>query len=174
MIVGILKEIKTEENRVCMTPAGAEVMKIHNGHQVLVEKRAGVGSGFEDSDYAAVGAELVATPQGDLRARRHGHARKRAAAFGIRYDPGRTDRVHLPAPGRGRRADPCHDEKWLHRGIAYETIQKADRSLPLLTPMSEVAGRMAIQEGAKYLEMPQGARGSCLAVCPVSNPPRSW
>ena len=62
MIVGILKEIKTEENRVCMTPAGAEVMKM-NGHQVLVEKRAGVGSGFEDSDYAAVGAELVATPQ---------------------------------------------------------------------------------------------------------------
>ena len=147
MIVGILKEIKTEENRVCMTPAGAEVMKM-NGHQVLVEKRAGVGSGFEDSDYATVGAELVATPQEIYeRADMVMHVKEPLPS---EYDMIREGQIvftylHLAAAEELTLAmmkSGCI-------GIAYETIQKADRSLPLLTPMSEVAGRMAIQEGAK-------------------------
>ena len=172
MIVGILKEIKTEENRVCMTPAGAEMMKM-NGHQVLVEKRAGVGSGFEDGDYAAVGAELVATPQEIYeRADMVMHVKEPLPS---EYDMIREGQVvftylHLAAAEELTLAmmkSGCI-------GIAYETIQKADRSLPLLTPMSEVAGRMAIQEGAKYLEMPRVGKGSCLAACLVSNPPRSW
>ena len=159
MIVGILKEIKTEENRVCMTPAGVEVMKM-NGHAVLVEKGAGIGSGFADDAYAAAGAEIVATPQEVYeRAEMVMHVKEPLPS---EYDLIREGQIvftylHLAAA-----------EELTHAmlksgcvGIAYETIQKADRSLPLLTPMSEVAGRMAIQEGAKYLEMPRAVRGSC-------------
>jgi len=168
MIVGILKEIKTEENRVCMTPAGAEVMKM-NGHQVLVEKRAGIGSGFEDSDYDAVGAELVATPQEIYeRADMVMHVKEPLPS---EYDMIREGQIvftylHLAAAEELTLAmmkSGCV-------GIAYETIQKADRSLPLLTPMSEVAGRMAIQEGAKYLEMPQGGQGVLLGGVPGVEP----
>ena len=168
MIVGILKEIKTEENRVCMTPAGAEVMKM-NGHQVLVEKRAGIGSGFEDSAYAAVGAELVATPQEIYkRADMVMHVKEPLPS---EYDMIREGQIvftylHLAAA-----------EELTHAmtksgciGIAYETIQKEDGSLPLLTPMSEVAGRMAIQEGARFLEMPQGGQGVLLGGVPGVDP----
>jgi NAD/NADP transhydrogenase alpha subunit len=106
MIVGILKEIKTEENRVCMTPAGVEVM-IHNGHTVLVEKNAGAGSGFADEAYIKAGAKIDRHPQGDFRCGRHGHACQRAPASRVRPDPRRPDRVHLPAPGGRRDPDEC-------------------------------------------------------------------
>jgi len=168
MIVGILKEIKIEENRVCMTPAGAEVMKM-NGHQVLVEKSAGMGSGFDDAAYAAAGAELVATPREVYaRADMVMHVKEPQPS---EYDMLRGGQIvftylHLAAA-----------EELTHAltqsgciGIAYETIQKADGSLPLLTPMSEVAGRMAIQEGAKYLEMPQGGQGVLLGGVPGVEP----
>ncbi len=168
MIVGILKEIKSEENRVCMTPAGAEVM-IANGHTVLVEQNAGVGSGFEDADYTNAGAEIAATPKEIFgRADMVMHVKEPQPS---EYDLIREGQIvftylHLAA-----------DEEQTHgliksKGvcIAYETIQKPDGSLPLLTPMSEVAGRMAIQQGAKYLEMAQGGHGVLLGGVPGVDP----
>ncbi|MGA6925702.1 MAG: alanine dehydrogenase [Desulfosarcina sp.] len=168
MIVGILKEIKTEENRVCMTPAGVEVM-IHNGHTVLVEKNAGAGSGFLDEVYAGAGAGIIDTPKEIFdTADMVMHVKE---PLPPEYDLIRQGQIvftylHLAA-----------DETQTHAliksrsvGIAYETIQKADGSLPLLTPMSEVAGRMAIQQGAKYLEMAQGGHGVLLGGVPGVDP----
>ena len=158
MIVGILKEIKTEENRVSMTPAGVEVMKDH-GHTVLVEKNAGGGSGFEDKAYAAAGAEIVKTAKeiydpSDMVM----HVKEpMPSEYGmIRKDQIVFTYLHLAADEALTRAMI----KTKSICIAYETIQKADGSLPLLIPMSEVAGRMAIQEGAKYLEMEYGGKGA--------------
>ena len=168
MIVGILKEIKAEENRVCMTPAGVEVLR-QNGHVVLVERNAGTGSGFEDESYAAAGAEMLETAWEVFeRSNMVMHVKE---PLPPEYDLIRKDQIiftylHLAAA-----------EELTHVliksgsvNIAYETIQKADGSLPLLTPMSEVAGRMAMQEGAKYLEMAQGGHGVLLGGVPGVDP----
>jgi alanine dehydrogenase len=168
MIVGILKEIKTEENRVCMTPAGVEVM-IANGNNMLVEKDAGKGSGFEDAMYIKAGAEMVDTPNEIFeRSDMVMHVKEPQPS---EYDLIREDQIvftylHLAADeqqtqGLIKSKAVC---------IAYETIQKPDGSLPLLTPMSEVAGRMAIQQGAKYLEMAQGGHGVLLGGVPGVDP----
>ncbi len=168
MIVGILKEIKAEENRVAMTPACVEVMGQH-GHTMLVEANAGAGSGFSDQEYAEAGAEIVATPAEIYkRAEMVMHVKEPLPA---EYDMIRKGQIvftylHLAAAEKLTQA-------LIKSGavcIAYETIQKADRSLPLLTPMSEVAGRMAIQQGAKYLEMNQGGRGVLLGGVPGVDP----
>ncbi len=160
MKVGILKEIKVLENRVCMVPSGVATM-IANGHEVIVEKNAGAAAGFSDEEYVAAGGTIVETP---------------ADVYGVcdmvmhvkepqpsEYDLIREGQIvftylHLAA-----------DEPQTHAlikaksvNIAYETMAKKDGSLPLLVPMSEVAGRMAAQEGAKYLEMPQGGQGILL------------
>ncbi len=168
MIVGVLKEIKAEENRVCMTPAGVEIM-VQNGHTVLVEKNAGIGSGFTNKAYEAAGAEIVATPQEIFkRANMVMHVKEPLPA---EYDLIRKDQIiftylHLAA------AEELTNLliKSGSISIAYETIQKDDGSLPLLTPMSEVAGRMAIQQGAKYLEMAQGGHGILLGGVPGVDP----
>jgi alanine dehydrogenase len=168
MKVGILKEIKTEENRVCMTPAGVEVM-IANGHKLLVEKGAGSGSGFEDAAYIEAGAEMIATAREIYeRSDMVMHVKE---PLPPEYDLIREGQIvftylHLAAAEELTNAlikskSVC---------IAYETIQKPDRSLPLLTPMSEVAGRMAIQQGAKYLEMAQGGHGVLLGGVPGVDP----
>lgn len=168
MIVGILKEIKTEENRVCMTPAGVEVM-ITNGHKVLVEKGAGSGSGFEDSAYLKSGAEIIATSREIFeKSDMVMHVKEPLPA---EYDLIRQGQIvftylHLAAAEELTKA--LIKSKAVC--IAYETIQKPDRSLPLLTPMSEVAGRMAIQQGAKYLEMAQGGHGVLLGGVPGVDP----
>ncbi|MBC7358843.1 MAG: alanine dehydrogenase [Desulfacinum sp.] len=168
MIVGVLKEIKAEENRVAMTPAGVEVMR-QNGHTVLVEKGAGVGSGFTDEAYTAAGAEIVATPKEIYdRADMVMHVKE---PLPPEYDLIREGQIvftylHLAA-------DEELTQALIRRrsvNIAYETIQKADGSLPLLTPMSEVAGRMAIQEAAKYLEMTHGGQGILLGGVPGVEP----
>jgi len=148
MIVGILKEIKTEEHRVSMTPAGVEVM-IQNGHAVLMEKSAGVDSGFNDDAYSEAGAEMIDTP-GEIYSRSDMvmHVKEPLPS---EYELIREDQIiftylHLAALEELTRV-------LIEKGsinIAYETIQKEDSSLPLLTPMSEVAGRMANQQGAKY------------------------
>ncbi|MEW6265274.1 MAG: alanine dehydrogenase [Thermodesulfobacteriota bacterium] len=168
MIVGVLKEIKAEENRVSMTPAGVEVMKQH-GHQVLVEKSAGRGSGFEEEAYAQAGAEIVAAA-GEIFARADMvmHVKEPLPPeYGL-IRPGQIvfTYLHLAAAEELTRV-------LIKSGavcLAYETIQKADGSLPLLTPMSEVAGRMAIQQGAKYLEMAQGGHGVLLGGVPGVDP----
>ena len=151
-----------------MTPAGVEVMKM-NKHTVLVEKNAGAGSGFEDEDYAQAGAEIVATPEEIFkRAEMVMHVKEpQPSEYGlIRKDQIVWTYLHLAA-------DKEQTEALIKSNaicIAYETVQKADRSLPLLTPMSEVAGRMAIQQGAKYLEMAQGGHGVLLGGVPGVDP----
>ena len=168
MIVGIPKEIKSEENRVCMTPAGVEVM-VKSGHTVRVEKNAGAGSGFTDAAYIRAGSEIVDTPkQIYAGADMVMHVKE---PLPPEYDLIREGQIvftylHLAADEPQTRA--LIKSKAVC--IAYETIQKADGSLPLLTPMSEVAGRMAIQEGAKFLEMAQGGRGILLGGVPGVEP----
>jgi alanine dehydrogenase len=168
MIVGILKEIKPEENRVCMTPAGVEVMQ-QNGHAVLVEKDAGVGSGFENEAYAKAGAEIVDTPKEIYeRSEMVMHVKEPLPS---EYELIRKDQIvftylHLAAAEQLTQALMKSEAVC----IAYETIQKPDGSLPLLTPMSEVAGRMAIQQGAKYLEMAHGGHGILLGGVPGVDP----
>ncbi|HRF91241.1 MAG TPA: alanine dehydrogenase, partial [Desulfobacter postgatei] len=168
MIVGIPKEIKSAENRVCMTPAGVEVM-IKSGHEVLVEKSAGAGSGFADDAYIRAGANIVDTPkQIYAGADMIMHVKE---PLPPEYDLIREGQIiftylHLAADEPQTRAlikskSVC---------IAYETIQKADGTLPLLTPMSEVAGRMAIQESARFLEMTHGGHGILLGGVPGVEP----
>jgi alanine dehydrogenase len=168
MIIGVLKETKVEENRVAMTPAGVEVMRRH-GHEVLIQKGAGAGSGFEDSAYARAGAESIETP-GEIYERGEMIVRVKEptpAEWGM-IRPGQIlfGYFHLAA-------DEALTQAMVKAGpvcIAYETIQKNDGTLPLLTPMSEVAGRMAIQQGAKYLEMKHGGRGVLLGGVPGVEP----
>lgn len=160
MIVGILKEIKVAEKRVSMTPAGVITM-IYNGHQVLVEKEAGAGAGYPDADYVKAGATIIDTPaevfqKSDMVM----HVKEPQPS---EYDLIREDQIvftylHLAADEQQTRA--LIKSKSI--AIAYETIEKDNRSLPLLVPMSEVAGRMATQEAAKYIEMPQGGMGILL------------
>jgi alanine dehydrogenase len=168
MIVGILKEIKAEENRISMTPAGVEVM-IQNGHTLLVEKDGGKGSGFEDEVYKNAGAEIVDTPQEIFeRAEMVMHVKEPLPA---EYDLIREDQIVFTYLHLAAAEELTHALiKSKSICIAYETIQKADGSLPLLTPMSEVAGRMATQQGAKYLEMAQGGHGILLGGVPGVDP----
>ena len=168
MIVGVLKEIKAEENRVCMTPAGVEILR-QNGHTVLVEKKAGMGSGFNNNAYKNAGAEIINTAQEIFdRAEMVMHVKEPLPA---EYDLIHKDQIvftylHLAAAEELTHVLIKSDSI----NIAYETIQKPDGSLPLLTPMSEVAGRMAIQQGAKYLEMAQGGHGILLGGVPGVDP----
>jgi len=168
MIVGILKETKVAENRVAMTPAGVEVM-VQNGHGVLVQRAAGNGSGFGDDAYTRAGAEIAESP-GEIYERSGMVMRVKepeAAEWGmIRKGQIVFTYLHLAASEALTRALM----KAGSINIAYETIQKDDGSLPLLTPMSEVAGRMAIQQGAKYLEMAHGGRGVLLGGVPGVEP----
>jgi alanine dehydrogenase len=157
MIVGILKEIKAEENRVSMTPAGAEVMK-NNGHKVLVEKNAGVGSGFSDEDYKKAGAEIIDTPKGVFEASdmvMHVKEPQPSEYAFVKKDQIVFTYFHFAADESLTK----EFQKTNSVAIAYETIENPDGSLPLLTPMSEVAGRMATQEAARFLERSQGGRG---------------
>src|SRR5881396_2947839 len=163
MIVGVPREIKPGEQRVALTPAGARAFA-EAGHRVLVERGAGEGSGIRDDEYTAVGAALVTVDEIWQRAELvlkvkeplpPEHARLRAEQAIFTY-------LHLaPAPDitRALRASGTI-------AIAYETVQRADGSLPLLTPMSEVAGRLSVQEGAFYLGRAHGGRGILLSGVP--------
>lgn len=168
MIVGVLKEIKTEENRVAMTPAGVEVL-VEKGHQVLVEASAGTGSGFTDQAYIEHGARLVPSRERIYQqAEMVLHVKEPQPS---EYELIRAGQIvftylHLAASESLTRALMANGG--VH--IAYETIEASDGSLPLLIPMSEVAGRMAIQQGAKYLEMAQGGSGVLLGGVPGVDP----
>lgn len=160
MIVGVLKEIKAQENRVCMTPAGVEVMKQH-GHTVLVEASAGAGSGFCDADYQAAGAKVVDAPadiyaQSDMVM----HVKEPQPSEYALVRPGQIvfTYFHFAAEEKLTREFMKTDSV----AIAYETVTGPHGGLPLLTPMSEVAGRMAAQEAAKYNERVHGGRGILL------------
>jgi len=168
MIVGILKEIKADENRVSLTPGGVEVI-CQWGHTVLVEKNAGRASGFGNALYKQAGAEVVNTAA-EIFDRSEMILRvKEPQPFEFEYlKKGQIyfAYLHLAASESVTQAMIKSGAV----GIAYETIQKADGTLPLLTPMSEVAGPMAIQEGAKYLEMAQGGHGILLGGVPGVDP----
>ena len=160
MIVGILREIKIAEKRVSMTPGGV-ISMVHNGHTILVEKDAGAGAGYPDSAYESAGATIIDTPaevfkKSDMVM----HVKEPQPS---EYDLIKEDQIvftylHLAADEQQTKG--LIKSKSID--IAYETIEKDNGSLPLLLPMSEVAGRMATQEAAKYLEMPQGGMGILL------------
>jgi alanine dehydrogenase len=164
MIIGILKEIKQEEHRVAMTPAGVELMR-HRGHTILVEKSAGRDSGYEDLRYREAGAEIVPTPEEIFkRSDMVMHVKEPLKSeYGL-LRPGQILFTYLHLAANKELTDALVKSGAVC--IAYETIQKPDRSLPLLTPMSEVAGRMAVQEAAKYLEMINGGQGILLGGVP--------
>jgi alanine dehydrogenase len=168
MIIGALKENKAEENRVSLSPGGVEFMR-QNGHSVLVEKNAGKASGFGDALYKQAGAEIVVSSK-EIFEKAEMIMRvkepQRSEFKLLKKDQIYFAYLHLAASEEVTRA-------MIQAGsvnIAYETIQKADGTLPLLTPMSEVAGPMAIQEGAKYLEMAQGGHGVLLGGVPGVDP----
>jgi alanine dehydrogenase len=168
MIVGILKEIKVAENRVCMTPAGVEVLRKHD-HIVLVEALAGLGSGFSDAAYVDAGAEIVPTPQEVYRrADMVMHVKEPQPSEYAYIKKGQIvfTYFHFAASEELTRAMIASGAIC----VAYETIVGKDGSLPLLTPMSEVAGRMAAQEAAKYAERTQGGRGILLGGVPGVQP----
>src|SRR5437773_2345743 len=164
MKIGVPKEIKTNENRIALVPAGAESL-VGAGHEVLIETGAGFGSGFSDEAYTAVGARMAPNAaavwsQSDMIMkvkepieREWPHMRKGQVIFTY---------FHFAADEKLTRAHMKSGATC----IAYETVELPSRELPLLTPMSEVAGRMAVQEGAKYLEKLYGGRGVLLGGVP--------
>ncbi len=168
MIIGVPKEIKDSENRVSMTPGGAHAL-IQAGHSVLVEHNAGLGSGFSDEEYQRSGAEIV--PSAADTWSRAQLLLKVKEPLPAEYPLLRPDLLlftylHLAAEENLTRT-------LLDRGlsaIAYETVELPDGSLPLLTPMSEVAGKMAVQVAARYLEKTQGGRGKLLGGVPGVRP----
>jgi len=168
MVVGVPKEIKANENRVAMTPVGVEVMT-HHGHTVLVQKDAGMGSGFDDRDYERSGAEVVEDPAEIFR--RADMIVKVKEPLPQEYDLIREGQVvftYFHFAASRELTEAIIRTKCV--AIAYETVQKDDGSLPLLIPMSEVAGRMAVQEGAKCLEKIWGGKGMLLSGVPGVEP----
>ena len=164
MKVGILKEIKKNEYRVSMTPSGVDVMANH-GHTVMVEKGAGVGSGFSDEEYMAVGGVIVDTPEEIFaRAEMVMHVKEILPPEYKLLRPGQIVFAYLHLAADLAQTQALMDSKCV--AISYETVELPNRTLPLLQPMSEVAGRMSVQEGARFLEMPQGGRGVLLGGVP--------
>lgn len=164
MKVGVLKEIKSKENRVAMTPGGAEQMVAH-GHQVWIETTAGEGSGFFNEDYVKAGAKIADSSETIYKT--CSMVMKVKEPLPAEYGKLRRDQVvftyfHFAASETLTRA--VIDSGCI--AVAYETVETQNGSLPLLTPMSEVAGRMAVQEGAKYLEKTYGGRGVLLGGIP--------
>ena len=161
MIIGVAKEIKNNENRVGLTPAGADAL-VKAGHKVLIEKSAGVGSGFEDESYTAVGAEIVADKKKIFDDSEMIVKVKEPLEpeYGL-FHEGQILFTYLHLAPEPALTKALLDKKVT--GIAYETVVGRDgRSLPLLAPMSEIAGRMSIQLGAQFLESQYGGRGVLL------------
>ena len=168
MIIGIPKEKKNNENRVGMTPAGVfELCK--RGHKVFVQHTAGMGSGFSDNEYLTAGAVILPTIE-EVYA---------TAEMIIKVKEPIKPEYELIKEGQllFTYFHFASDEELTHAMIksgavclAYETVRKEDGSLPLLIPMSEVAGRMAVQEGARFLEKPQGGKGILLGGVPGVKP----
>ena len=163
MVIGVPREIKPGEQRVAVTPAGVHAL-VDAGHRVMVEREAGAGSGFRDEEYAKVGAGLSAVEEIWSAAELILKVKEPIEAEYPRFRRGQVifTYLHLAAvpalTAALRRAEVI--------AIAYETVQRPDGSLPLLTPMSEVAGRLAVLEGAHYLGRAYGGRGVLLAGVP--------
>lgn len=168
MIIGVPKEIKNNENRVALTPSGV-VELAKRGHEVFVQSTAGNGSGFTDEDYVLAGASILPTIEATYE--KAEMIIKVKEPIEQEYSLIKKDQLvftyfHFASH------EPL-TKAMIDSGsvcLAYETVEKADRSLPLLVPMSEVAGRMSIQEGAKYLEKPLKGRGILLGGVPGVRP----
>ncbi|WP_324671192.1 alanine dehydrogenase [Hymenobacter sp. GOD-10R] len=168
MIIGVPKEIKNNENRVGLTPAGVAELRKHH-HTVYVQASAGLGSGFQDTEYEQAGAVILPTiadvyGQAEMIVKvkepiqeEYALIKEGQLLFTYFHFASSEDLTHAMI----ERKATC---------LAYETVERADRSLPLLIPMSEVAGRMAPQEGAKYLEKPLKGRGILLGGVPGVKP----
>lgn len=168
MIIGVPKEIKNNENRVALTPAGTQEL-VKRGHTVYIETTAGLGSGFSDDQYVGAGAKILKTAAEVFSIAEM--IMKVKEPIESEYTLIKKDQLvftyfHFAS------YEPLTHAMIKSRAVclAYETVEKADRSLPLLVPMSEVAGRMAIQEGAKYLEKPMKGRGILLGGVPGVKP----
>ncbi|GAB3325182.1 alanine dehydrogenase [Larkinella ripae] len=168
MVIGVPKEIKNNENRVALTPAGVAEFRKY-GHTVYIQVNAGVESGFEDEEYIEAGAVMLPTIE-----EIYGISEmiiKVKEPIASEYELIKEDQLLFTYFHFASSEELTHamiDRKAVC--LAYETVEKADRSLPLLIPMSEVAGRMAVQEGAKYLEKPQKGRGILLGGVPGVKP----
>ncbi len=168
MIIGVPKEIKTNENRIALVPAGSDAL-VQAGHKVLIERGAGLGSGFEDEQYERTGAEIVDSAE-EVWARAE-MIMKVKEPIEPEWPLMREGQViftylHFAASEALTRA--VMDSGAI--AIAYETVQLPTGELPLLTPMSEVAGRLSVQQGAKYLEKYFGGRGVLLGGVPGVEP----
>jgi alanine dehydrogenase len=168
MNIGVPKEIKNNENRVSVTPAGVKELVKH-GHSVFVQKSAGEGSGFSDDEYIAAGAKMLPTIEETYA----------IADMVIKVKEPIEPEYKLVKPGQllftyfHFASDRALTDAMLASGatcIAYETVRDRANALPLLVPMSEVAGRMSIQEGARFLEKPQGGKGILLGGVPGVKP----
>jgi alanine dehydrogenase len=164
MIIGIPKEVKDHESRVGITPAGARAL-VDAGHKVLVEHDAGALSGFPDDDYQAVGAEIVGEAYHVWKtANMVVKVKEPVPSEYYHFRPGLTLFTYLHLAPLRELTDALLDKKVT--GIAYETVRDKAGTLPLLTPMSEVAGRLSVQVGAAYLEKEHGGRGVLLGGVP--------
>lgn len=168
MVIGIPKEIKDHEYRVSVTPDGVKALR-EAGHEVLVEPSAGAGSGYADGEYRAAGASMASSKE-DLF---------RRAGLIVKVKEPLLSECPLFRPGQvlftylHLASLPEQTKLLLEAGVtavAYETIEARDGTLPMLKPMSEIAGRMAVQVGARYLEKTQGGRGILLAGVPGVEP----
>ncbi len=167
MIIGVPKEIKDNEYRVAMTPGGVNQL-VHEGHEVWVEHNAGEGSGFTDEAYEKVGGKIVSTAADAWSANMVVKVKEpQASEFDfLRPDLTLFTYLHLAAEESLTKAMVASGVT----GIAYETVELANGHLPLLQPMSEVAGRMASQIGAYYLEKMNGGRGKLMSGIPGVRP----
>jgi alanine dehydrogenase len=168
VIIGIPKEIKTGEYRVAITPAGVLALK-KNNHSILIETEAGKGSGYSNEDYLTNGAEIISNPSEIYE--RAELILKVKEPLESEYSFIRANQIvftYFHFASSRKLTDAMIKSRSVC--IAYETVEKADRSLPLLIPMSEVAGKMAVQQGAKYLEKHQKGRGILLGGIPGVSP----
>ena len=164
MIIGVPKEIKPDEYRVGMVPAGVGQLVLA-GHTVLIEKSAGIGSGFPDTTYITEGADIIDTAE-EIWSRAEMIVKVKEPIepeFPLLRE-GLILYTYLHLAADKRLTETLLEKKII--GIAYETVQESNGSLPLLVPMSEIAGRMSIHEGAKYLEKERGGRGILLGGVP--------
>ncbi|HHU69398.1 MAG TPA: alanine dehydrogenase [Thermoanaerobacterales bacterium] len=164
MIIGVPKEIKANENRVAITPAGVTNF-VRNGHEVFIEKNAGLGSGFTDEEFIEEGAKILGTP--DEIYDRADMILKVKEPLPSEYDllkPGQILFTYLHLASDKKMTEALLEANII--GIAYETVQLPNGFLPLLTPMSEIAGRMSVQIGAHFLEKPHGGKGVLLSGAP--------
>ncbi len=163
MRIGVPKEIKTSENRVALVPAGCELL-VASGHEVMLERGAGEGSGFSDDQYRAAGGRIEDSPEAVWAAEMIMKVKEPIAPEWPRMRQGQVIYTYFHFAAAEDLTRAVIDSGAI--AIAYETVQLPSGELPLLTPMSEVAGRMAVQEGAKYLEKIHGGRGVLLGGVP--------